>query len=469
MLSLAWKNILHRPLNLLLTLILFALGIGLIVYLLLLNTQLREQFDSNLASVDLVIGAKGSPLQMILCSMYHIDAPTGNISVKEAAPFMKEGHPIIKEVVPLSLGDNYRGYRIVGTTPDMLPFYEAQVIQGKMWTMSGDVVIGAAVATATGLGVGDKFQSSHGLTDDADLTHEHSALHVVGVLGRTGSVIDQLLLTSYETVWDVHDHSGTEHDHEDDHHSGNTHGLHGHDHDHEHDHASHDDHGHEHAHYSGDHNGHNHAGHEHHSHSLADHQAVVYDREHLITHSDEEITSLLVRYRNRASFPSLNFARNINENTDLQAASPAIEMNRLYSIIGTGTDVLRWLALLIAGVSALSIFITLLKSMRERRYELALMRVMGGGRGSLFGLITAEGILLAVLGCALGVVLGHVAMEMTSTLLAEDYRYDFTGWRWLREEWLIIGGSVLLGLIAALIPAYQASRTDINETLGANV
>ena len=93
---LAVKNIIKNPLNLLMSTVLFGLGVGLISFLLLFNIQLREKFDKNLADIDLVVGAKGSPLQMILCNMYHIDNPTGNISVKEATPLLREGHPLIK-------------------------------------------------------------------------------------------------------------------------------------------------------------------------------------------------------------------------------------------------------------------------------------------------------------------------------------------------------------------------------------
>lgn len=463
MLALAWKNILYRPLNLMLTLILFALGIGLISFLLLINTQLKEQFERNLAEVDLVVGAKGSPLQMILCSMYHIDAPTGNISVAEAKPFLKEGHPLIKDAVPLSLGDNYKGYRIVGTTPEMLPFYHAEIVSGRMWQSSGDVVIGAAVAQLAGLSIGDRFESSHGFEDDPDLAHDHAAMTVVGVMGRTGSIIDQLLLTGYKTVWDVHDHGSHDEDS-------------GHDHE-EHDHANHDhDHNHDHTHDDHDHNhdDHDHATHDHdhtHEHHDHDHSSKAQDlgRAGLLSYEDKDITSILIRYKNRASFPALNFARNINENTDLQAASPAIEINRLYTMIGTGTDLLQWLALIIAIVSGLSIFITLYKSMRDRKYELALMRVMGGSRLTLFSLILMEGVLLAIIGCGLGLLLSHLAMEWTASLLADDYRYDFTGWRWVSRETWVVMAAVMLGVIAAIIPAWRASKTDINRTLaGAN-
>ncbi len=157
--------------------------------------------------------------------------------------------------------------------------------------------------------------------------------------------------------------------------------------------------------------------------------------------------------------------RNINENTDLQAASPAYEMNRLFGMIGSGTDALRWLAILIAFVSAISIFIFLYKSLKDRKYELSLIRVMGGSRRTLFALILLEGIILAVIGYAVGILISHLSMEYLAGYLKSDYRYSFTGWRWLTEEWWLLLISLGIGIIAALIPAIQASSTDINRTL----
>lgn len=122
-LTLAWRNIISNPLNLLMSIILFGLGVGLISFLLLFNTQLKDKFDKNLAEIDLVVGAKGSPLQMILCNMYHIDNPTGNIPIKNAAPLLKDLHPLIKKAIPLSLGDNYKSYRIVGSNHDIVELY----------------------------------------------------------------------------------------------------------------------------------------------------------------------------------------------------------------------------------------------------------------------------------------------------------------------------------------------------------
>ncbi|MFZ1526415.1 MAG: FtsX-like permease family protein, partial [Saprospiraceae bacterium] len=185
----------------------------------------------------------------------------------------------------------------------------------------------------------------------------------------------------------------------------------------------------------------------------------------LLHHMDQEITSVLIQYKNRTNFQALNFGRNINENTEMQAASPAIEINRLYNMIGVGTDALRGLAILIAIVSALSIFISLFKSMRERKYELALMRVMGAGRSKVFSLIILEGLILAVIGFLIGTILCHIGMETIARYLKADFRYSFTGWRWIQEEWWVLGVSLVLGFFAALIPAIQAARTDINKTL----
>lgn len=412
--KLAIQNILNRPLNLVLSIILFGLGIGLINFLILLNSQLKDNFDNNLADIDLVIGAKGSPLQMILSGMYHIDNPTGNILINEARAFLNPKHPLIKKSVPLSLGDNYRSFRIVGTTHGLIDLYNAELKEGSLFQKDLEVVIGAGVQDKTGLQIGEQFTSSHGFDDDDDLAHDHAAFTVVGVLKGTGSVIDQLILTNSSSVWVVHEH----HEHEED-------------------------------------------GHEHEHHVSLD----INTNEGLLNHKDKEITNLLIQYKNKTNFQAMSMPRAINENTDMQAASPAIEINRLYSMIGVGTDMIRWLAIIIALVSAVSIFISLYKSMKERKYELAIMRVLGGGRNKIFQLILWEGIILSIIGFIVGFILSHLGLEILSKYLESSYRYSFTGFKFLNTEWIILGISILLGLVAALIPAIQAARTDINETL----
>jgi putative ABC transport system permease protein len=157
--------------------------------------------------------------------------------------------------------------------------------------------------------------------------------------------------------------------------------------------------------------------------------------------------------------------RSINENTDMQAATPAIEINRLFAMMDSGEKALRLLALVIIFVSGLSIFISLYSSLNERRYELALLRAMGASRLKVFGHIILEGFFLAIIGFVLGILLSHTIMTFVGAFMQESYKYDFTGMHFLPKEWYLLGASVLIGFAAALIPAIQASRTDIADTL----
>jgi putative ABC transport system permease protein len=283
--------------------------------------------------------------------------------------------------------------------------YNAEVGTGRLFEKPMEVVVGQSVVNKIGLKIGDTFYSSHGFIQDDDTAHDHVSLKVVGILKASGSVLDQLILCDPASVWLMH-----EHDHEDGH--------------------------------------------------------AVYDSMvNLLDYPDKEITSLLVQFKNRTNFQALNLPRNINENTDMQAASPAIEINRLYDMVGVGTRALQMLAILISIVSAISIFISLFSSLKARKYELALMRVMGAGPGSLFILIILEGLILAILSFCLGMLISHIAMWLLSGELSEAYKYEFVSWKMTGKESALLGMSLLLGLVASVIPAYRAYRTDIHQTL----
>ena len=406
----------------------------------MLKKQLQDNFEKNLAGVNLVIGAKGSPLQLILCSMYHIDAPTGNIKIGEIRPFMNPRHPLIEDFVPLSLGDSYRNFRIVGTNQNILEWYDGDVERGKVWERNFEVTIGSDVARRLHLHLGDTFQSSHGFMDDEGMEHDDAeSFIVVGILAKTGSVLDQLILTTPQTFWLVHDH---DHDHEEgdsnsDTATGSQDAAHRHDH--------------------GDH------AHDHDLDTIFNSAGEIPIP--LIQEADEkEITSLLLRFKGQ-NFQALNMQRSINENTEMQAATPAIEINRLFSMMDNGEAALRLLAMIIIIVSGLSVFISLYSSLSDRKYELALMRVMGGSRTKLFVMIMLEGFLVALLGYLIGTTISHGGMELIGKFAEENYRYNFTGATFLSKEWILLAGALLIGLVAAIIPAIQASNTDISETL----
>ncbi|MEM8585503.1 MAG: ABC transporter permease, partial [Bacteroidota bacterium] len=241
-----------------------------------------------------------------------------------------------------------------------------------------------------------------------------------------------------------------------------------HDHDHDaHDHGHHDHDAHDHHDEGHDHDHHDHDAHDHHAHDDHDHQHGQVQTAAGLLEEDlsQELTSVLIRYKNDKDFQSLQMGRMINENTDIMAVDPAYQISKVRYQFGQGERVLRILAIVIMIVSALSVFISLFNSLRERRYELALMRGMGAGRNSIFGLIIAEGLLLGFLGFVVGIALGHGLMEVLSTRLEDNYGFRFAGFQWLAQEWWLLLGALGVGLVAAILPAAQAAETDIADTL----
>lgn len=403
----SWSNLKDKPLSSFLSGLLMTFGITIISLLLLLNKQLDDQFRKNIKGIDMVLGAKGSPLQLILSSIYQIDSPTGNIPLEEAEKLSR--NPMIKTAIPLSMGDNYRSFRIVGTNKKYLDHFGATVGQGRMFQGDLETVIGPRVAEVAGLKIGDTFAGSHGLDAEGE-EHADSKYKVVGILNPSNTVADQLILTPLSSVWAIHEH--------------------------------HDEHGEEH-------------GEEHHEEGEA-HESEDHEEE------PREITSMLIQFRNPLG---MMIARGINTNSKLQAALPNIEINRLFSLLGVGVETLRGLAIVIMLISGISVFVSLYNSLKERRYEMALMLSMGATRAQLFGMLVLEGLVLALLGFVLGVLLSRVGLWLFSNSVSSEYHYNLAAFSILPEEWILLGIAILVGVLAAALPALGVYRMNISRTL----
>ncbi len=199
-LSLAYLR--DRALNSALNLILLALGVATIVLLILFASQFEERLTKDARGVHLVIGAKGSPLQLVLSTIFHVDIPTGNISLAEATKISK--HRLVASAIPLALGDAYRGFRIVGTKSSYPASYKAELDDGRLWKKPFETTIGARVMKETGLKIGDMFSGAHGIKGTGR-AHEENGYRVVGVFKKTGTVIDRLIMTTMESVWITHE------------------------------------------------------------------------------------------------------------------------------------------------------------------------------------------------------------------------------------------------------------------------
>ncbi|MEQ9297011.1 MAG: FtsX-like permease family protein [Cyclobacteriaceae bacterium] len=410
---LSWNYIKGQKLNTLLNTLLLGFGIAIIVVLLLVSTQVQDKFSRNAQGVDMVVGAKGSPLQIILCNIFHIDFPTGNIPLKDAIWLSR--NRLIAGTIPLALGDSYQTLRIVGTNAKYVELYGGEIAEGKLWSDDLEVTLGSQAARTLGLGVGDKFSGEHGMSEGGHVHEDHN-YKVVGILAPSNSALDNLIMTNIESVWIMHAYEEEE-------------------------------------------------GEEEHAHEHSEDELIENPFGIKVYHDLEgkEITSLILQFR--GPMAAVQLPRQINGRGNLQAASPAFEMARLLNLVGIGVDVVQGFAYLIIFIAGLSVFIALYNSLKERKYDLAIMRSMGASRLKLLLHIILEGMIITFLGGLTGFVLGHGVVELIGSMTSESGQVSVTGRIFLTEELLIIVISFALGVVASFIPAITAYRTDISKVL----
>lgn len=391
---LAYRNLISKPLNLLLSLLLLSLSMSLVTFVLQLSDQMGGQLQKNIDPFDMVVGAKGSPLQLVLSSVLHVDAPTGNIKLQDTKQLFN--HPFVEYAVPVSYGDNYRGYRILGTYPEYIEKYQAQLAQGEMYKKTFEVLLGAAAAERLELKLGDTFVGSHGLVESEIGAHEDHPYTVTGILERSNTVVDQLIITSLESIWGSHAHEEEGHENE---------------------------------------------------------------------HAEEpkEITSLLVKFKSPIGM--MQIPRFINENTNMQSALPGYEVQRLMGLLGSGVKTINGIAIAILLVSGLSIFISLLKTIRERKGELALLRVYGFGTSKLLYLALLEGIFLSVLGFALGWLIGRAGIFLFSAYAESTYGFGLEIHTPSTVECVLLLITIVLAVLASFLAAIPVFKLNVAKTL----
>ena len=406
---LGMRTIGRRPLPAVLTVLLLMLGIATVVVVLLFERALEDRLGRDARGVDLVVGAKGSGLQLVLSAVFHIDVPTGNVALPDLRAIAR--HPMVAGVIPLSLGDAYRGFRIVGTTAAYPEHYGARLAQGRLWERSMEAVAGAHAKRGTGLRIGESFFGSHGLEGDSGFHHDEHPYRVVGVLRETGTVLDRLILVNSASVWEVH-------------------AVHGED----------------------------------TAPTVEPGDAEADAAGNLgLPPGDREVTAMLVRYR--TPLAAISLPRAINSGTTLQAASPAQELARLFYLVGTGLDAFRAFAGVLVIASALSLFIALWHALHEQRYDLAVMRTLGASRGRILRFVLVQGAVLGAAGAVLGMALGHAVGWLLAEWIERTRNLTMASLGWVPEEGIFIVGAVLVALVASAVPALRAYRLDVTAVL----
>ena len=390
-LKLSYKNIVAKPLPTFSTVITLTLSIGLLLGVKQLNKVFESQLQQSLNGIDMVVGAKGSPLQLVLSTVLHIDNPTGNIPYNEAKKIAENKY--IGEAIPVSIGDNYKGYKIVGTTVGFVNLYKTSLKDGVLFNEASEVVIGNAVAENLNLNVGDTFHSSHGMLENAIESHDDHPLIVVGILKPTQNAIDRLIVTNLETIWHVHEHESENNNH---------------------------------------------------------------------NHDNEDITALLLKFKNKRGL--LFLPRNINENTNFQAALPKYQLDKLFKFTAIGTKAITWIALAILFVSGITMFVSLYRMVKEKAKELALIRTYGASRNKLILLVFSEGLLVGFFSFFLGILLATFSLQTIFSLIKDTYKQQIYLLEYhidILELFLFIFGIIVIATLIAIRPIFKMDISKI--------
>jgi putative ABC transport system permease protein len=411
----AWRYLWGRALVTTLTLTGIALSAALICSVLTLRRESESGFLRESGQYDLVAGAKGSPLQLVLSSVYHLDLPTGNIPYDRFLSLRDD--PRIASAIPLGLGDNYRGYRIVGTDTNLFLLNDRLNLQkqlfnlqeGRFFQNDFDAVVGSQVASQTGLKLGDTFVGTHGLVVTPG-SSEHKAFpyKVVGVLAPGNGANDRAIFTPLASVWRIH--------------SDET--------------------------------------------EIHRKLAGIVSTNATALASDLEVTAVLLRLK--AVGLRLWMSQEIQKRTESMAAIPVNEMLRLYQqVLAPMQRVLLAVAALVVLVSALSITATLYQSAERRRRDLAVLRALGAHPHEIFALVVLEALLLTWLGLAAGWLIGHGALAAAGPHLRDTLGIGVSPWSTDRIEIIALGIVALGGLLAGLVPAVLAYRREPVSDLNA--
>ncbi|MCH2595962.1 MAG: ABC transporter permease [Pirellulales bacterium] len=454
----------HRLSGVLLTIVSVALSVFVLLGVEHVRQETRKNFASTVTGVELIVGARTGDINLLLLSIFRIGSATANVSWSTVE--VLSDHDRVDWVVPISLGDSHRGFRVVGTTTDFFERYQYGRSEGLTFSKGArfekldDVVIGASVASSLNYSPGDSVTLSHGIAETSFSHHEELPLTVVGVLKPTGTPIDNALFVSLEAIDAVH--SDAEHneghgeghghdeaskgpdeaDFEDDDHDGAHHGTDAH----------HDDHD---EHYESDSHG-------------ADHKNERYEEVHEEAghrneHKDyayvgplDSVTALLVGLNGPVA--TLQVQRWVNEYEEeaLLAILPGVALSQLWDLVGGVEAALRAIALVVFISSLFGLNAMLMASMRERRQEIIILRSIGAPSVFIVTLLIVEALLIVTIGVLLAIACLLLAIAGVNGVLTTVVGLSFSYQILYTSSLIALGLIYLTTLVLGLIPAWQA-------------
>ena len=375
-----------------------ALGIAMMQMVLIAERELPKAASQAFGGVDLVVGPSGSALDLVLCCVLHVSDPRGLIPMDAAIRALAS--PLVRNRAPIALGDNLNGVRIVGTTPEILDVYHAQLATGRMWNGPEQAVLGAQAAHSLKLSIGDGFVGAHGLSEGGE-PHDEFPYVVTGILKPTGSALDRLILTSIDTVWDIHRF----HDEEEARNNGKP------------------------------------------------------SPPKILPMT----TAFVASVKSPVALASL--PRQIAADDRLGAASPAFESARLDRAARPVIQGVLGIGVLFALVAAITAAAVLAAAMSGGVRDLALLRVLGAHRWEMAAIAIIQAVILSVLAVVVGEAVVAILSGPVADMLAEHDGLLIVGTPSLREVAAISGGALLTAILAAVVPAVRAMRAPVESLL----
>ena len=410
---LTWKSVQNRKLTSLLCVASIALSVALLLGVERIKNGARDGFTNTISQTDLIVGAKGGPLQLVLYTVFRIGSPTNNIRFSSYTKI--KNLPEVDWTIPISLGDAYRGYRVVGTDENFFKHYryrrnqKIEVLNGKIPVGIFDVVLGYEVAQKFQHKTSDSIILSHGISEKSFMDHSVTPFKVVGILNPTATPIDRSIFITLEGMEAMH--------------IGWDNGVPG-------------------------------------KNSDVTPEKLKKENIHI-----GQITSFLLKTKNRIQ--TLKLQRKIDSFPEdpLMAVIPGLALHQLWKTLSYIENILYLISLCVLAVGLISVIVSLYTSLNERRREIAIFRALGAGAGKVVSLLLVESSLIVLVGTLIGTALLYLCLFMVRPYLESNFSL-YLPIQFLSSTELIYLGSILLGgITAGFIPAIKAYRNSLQDGL----
>jgi putative ABC transport system permease protein len=409
---LTYKSLNNRKFTSLLCVLSIALSVTLFLGIERIRNGAREGFTNTISKTDLIVGAKGGPLNLLLYTVFHIGGAVNNIRMSTYED-IKNNH-LVEWTIPISLGDTYKGYRVVATDENFFEHYrfrgdnKVEMAEGKIPVETFDVVLGNDVAKKFKLKIGDPIILTHGISADAILSHDNTPFHIVGIMKPTQTPIDTgvyINLYGMEAM-----HFGWE---------------------------------------SG----------------VPDGQKINPDRFKKENIKIGQLTSFMVKLKSRIAVLKMRRDIDAYDKEPIMAIIPALSLQEMWQTIGYVEQILFLVSLCVLLVGVLSILISLYTSINERRREMAILRSLGASSRHVFALLIYESSFLVLLGCILGVACLYGVLIFVSPWLESNFSVYLEVQPLSSTEWWYLLGIFIAGTLAGLIPAIKAYMNSLQDGL----